>query len=64
MKALCDRAVKYEKDITEVDDMIKAVNTQLEKVKLFAITEKDIEFHDKMIPADLKAIPQTKKIVN
>lgn len=62
VKGLCDRAVGHGKDIYSTDDILKVVDAADSPVKMFLVTENDINNINTLVPSNLKAINQTNKI--
>lgn len=64
VKGLCDRAVLHGNDVISASDVVKVVeNSKERQTKMFVITTEDIDKIDAMVPKNLKAVPNTMKIL-
>ena len=62
IKSLCDRAVTNGKDVTSAQRMINIAESIKSKVKMFLISEDDINKIDLLVNANIKSVPNTKKV--
>ena len=63
LKELYNKALGHGKDVMSVEDMIEVIKRQGNgKIQIFPIIETDINFVKKLIPLNLKAIPNTRQI--
>lgn len=62
VKGLCDRAVSNGVDVISAQNMIDVAKSSNSKVKMFLITENDIQSLDAVVPKELKPAPNSMKI--
>lgn len=62
VKRQLDRRVAYGHDVTDADHAYQHLSASMKSVKCFKVSDSNIENMNKIIPRDLKAVPQTMKL--
>ena len=62
IKRTADRMIANGDDVTDAETMMKVLKTANTTVKLYLVTEKEIETVRELLPKSLKSVPETMKI--